>query len=126
MGYKTKQVKASFSDFERDYFVAQCKQSNSLYNCGVFSVRQSHFDVCELGKGWYDDDGLHRHNYRSKYASSSYPDLCSEFKENRHYRALGGQCAQQTLKSIRVRLRRNLAILLTDNNLVDKVSYKFL
>jgi len=97
--YKTKQVSLKVPDLLMDYFVHQCEHSNSLYNCAVYWVRQKHFEQCPRVE-FFDAEGFYRSAFKTKTCYASYAELCTIFKDNPHYKALGGQCAQQTLKSV--------------------------
>lgn len=97
--YGTIQVKLNVSDRLRDYFVHQCQQANSLSNCVLFEIRQTHFENCERAE-FFDKEGLYRSEFKTKRVKASYAELCKQFTENPHYKALGGQCAQQAIKSV--------------------------
>lgn len=97
--FGTIQVKLSVSTVVRDYLIHQCQQSNSLINCTIFQVRQGHFEFCERVE-FFDKDGLYRSEFKTKLVKASYADLCKAMKDNPHYKALGGQCAQQAIKSV--------------------------
>jgi putative transposase len=97
--YGTIQILLNASDLLMAYFAYQCQQSNSLYNCAVFWVRQKHFEDCPRTE-FFDSEGQYRSVFKTKTCYASYAELCSVFKDNPHYKALGGQCAQQTLKSV--------------------------
>ncbi len=56
-----------------------CQQANSLTNCGIYYARQLYFKAQKL---------------IGKY------DLESEYKGNKHYKALHSQAAQQVLRSV--------------------------
>ena len=43
---------------------------------------------------------MYRIAYKDRLVKASYAQLCSDFKENKHYQALGGQSAQQCIKSV--------------------------
>ncbi|MGL5060761.1 MAG: RNA-guided endonuclease InsQ/TnpB family protein [Microcoleus sp.] len=92
-------VRLTESDTIRAYVAHQCKQSNSLVNACLFSVRQAHFAQCPRNE-FFDSEGVYRSSFKMKAVSCSYPELCTEFKDNSHYKALGGQCAQQTIKGV--------------------------
>lgn len=97
--FGTIQVRLIESDVIRSYITHQCRHSNDLANACIFSIRQSHFELCPKNQ-FFDSDGMYRSVFKTKSVSCSYPDLCLEFKDNPHYKALGGQCAQQTIKSV--------------------------
>lgn len=97
--YGAIQVKLSVSDEVRAYLGHQCQQSNRLINCTLFEVRQKHFEICPRSE-FFDQDGLLRSEFKLRTLKASYADLCMNLKDNPHYQLLGGQCAQQTLKSV--------------------------
>jgi IS605 OrfB family transposase len=97
--YGTTQVALKVQDLLVSYFVHQCRHSNSLFNSAVFWVRQKHFDTCPRTE-YFDNEGIYRSGFKTKACYASYAELCRVFKDNPHYKALGGQCAQQTLKSV--------------------------
>ncbi len=81
------------------YLVHQCQQANSLINSTLFHIRQAHFAECPR-KTFFDDDGLFRTAFKLGAVRTSYPELCKQMRQSLHYGLLGGQCAQQTLKSV--------------------------
>ena len=83
----------------RDYFVWLCHQSNNLYNSALYQIRQAHFENCPTFE-YFDENQMYRTVYKDRLVKASYAQLCSEFKNNKHYQALGGQQAQQCLKSV--------------------------
>lgn len=97
--FGTIQVKLSVSDAVRDYLIYQCQQSNSLTNCTIFQIRQTHFDTCERVE-FFDQDELYRSEFKTKFVKANYADLCKAMANNPHYKALGGQCVQQAIKSV--------------------------
>jgi IS605 OrfB family transposase len=97
--YGTIQIRLNASDAVMSYLVHQCQHSNSLINSTLFKVRQSHFESCPRGE-FFDADGHYRSEFKTKTVKAPYAHLCSEMKENPHYKVLGGQCAQQTLKRV--------------------------
>jgi putative transposase len=97
--YGTIQVKINVSDEIRDYLIYQCRQSNSLINSAIYQVKQAHFEDCPRGEFFTGDE--FRSGFKlQRVKSAKYADLCLELKDNPHYKALGGQSAQQTLKSV--------------------------
>ncbi|MFM7577458.1 MAG: RNA-guided endonuclease InsQ/TnpB family protein, partial [Microcystaceae cyanobacterium] len=83
----------------RDYLLYQCHRANDLINSAIYHVRQTHFDSCPRKEFFSGDE------YRSVFQlrrvkTANYAELCSLFKENHHYKTLGGQLAQQTLKTV--------------------------
>lgn len=97
--FGTIQVRLNVPDEVMAYITYLCQQSNSLSNCTIFQVRQDHFENCERVE-FFDSDGLYRSEFKTKSVRASYPELCKIMTDNPHYKALGGQCAQQTLKSV--------------------------
>jgi IS605 OrfB family transposase len=97
--YGTIQVKLNVSDAVMAYLVHQCQHSNSLINSTLFNVRQSHFEACPRVE-FFDASGHYRSEFKLKTVKATYAHLCSVMKDNPHYKVLGGQCAQQTLKSV--------------------------
>ena len=101
MEYKTQKIllTGKIGDELRDYFAWLCHQSNNLYNSVLFAVRQSHFENCPTYE-YFDENQMYRVAYKDRLVKASYAQLCSDFKNNKHYQALGGQSAQQTIKSV--------------------------
>ncbi|MDJ0719102.1 MAG: transposase [Prochloraceae cyanobacterium] len=54
---------------------------------------------CET-RTFFDFDDQYRSAFKTRYVRVNYSQLCKDFKENKHYIALGGQQAQQCLKSV--------------------------
>ena len=54
---------------------------------------------CEI-QTYFDKDDLFRCSYKARRVKVSYAQLCKDFKDNPHYKALGGQQGQQCLKSV--------------------------
>ncbi len=101
MEYRTQKIllTGQISDQLRDYFVWLCHQSNNLYNSALYQIRQTHFETCPTYK-YFDDNQMYRIAYKDRLVKASYGQLCKDFKDNKHYQALGGQSAQQCLKSV--------------------------
>lgn len=97
--YGTIQVRLNVSDDVMAYLIHQCQHSNSLINSTLFEVRQSHFESCPRVE-FFDANGQYRSEFKTKTVKAPYANLCSVMQDNPHYKALGGQCAQQTLKSV--------------------------
>ena len=99
--YHTQKIRISgkIDDEVEAYLLWCCYQSNSLYNSALFAVRQAHFEQCET-RTFFDRDDQYRITLKTRYVKASYPQLCKDFQTNKHYIALGGQQAQQTLKSV--------------------------
>lgn len=97
--FGTIQVRLNVSDAVMSYLVYQCQQSNALSNCAIYQIRQAHFENCERVE-FFDSNEFYRSELKTKSIKVSYPELCKVMNNNPHYRALGGQCAQQTLKTV--------------------------
>ena len=65
----------------------------------MWGIRQSHFANCPRYE-YFDQNDCYRTAYKDQLVKASYPELCRKLKENKHYIALGGQQAQQTIKSV--------------------------
>lgn len=101
MEYRTQKILLTnkISDELKDYFVWLCHQSNNLYNSVLYQVRQTHFKTCPTFE-YFDENQIYRVAYKDRFVKASYAKLCSDFKDNKHYKALGGQSAQQCIKSV--------------------------
>ena len=99
--YRTQKILLTqhIDDELNDYFLWQCHHSNSLYNCALWEIRQAHFANCPTYK-YFDQNDCYRVAYKDRLIKASYAKLCKKLKENKHYVALGGQQAQQTIKSV--------------------------
>jgi len=97
--YGTIQVKINACDEIRDYLVYQCRQSNSLINSTIYLIKQAHYDNCPQ-KEYFSGDEYRTGFKTQRVKTAKYAELCSQFKDNPHYKILGGQSAQQTLKSV--------------------------
>jgi putative transposase len=97
--YGTIQVKLNVSEAVRDYLVYQCQQSNSLINSAIYHAKQAHFADCPRSEFFTEDQFRSGFKLR-RVKTAKYANLCLELKDNPHYKALGGQSAQQTLKSV--------------------------
>ncbi|MGF1523868.1 MAG: RNA-guided endonuclease InsQ/TnpB family protein, partial [Leptolyngbyaceae cyanobacterium] len=99
--YKTQQIRLteSISDAAWDYLVWHLRQSNSLQNCVTFAIRQAHFERMEPAT-WYDHCGNCRSGHKLSRVRANYRELAAQFKTNPHYQAIGGQQAQQAIKSV--------------------------
>jgi IS605 OrfB family transposase len=97
--YGTIPVKLNVSDEVRDYLIYQCKQSNSLINSAIYHAKQAHFEDCPRGEFFTGDE--FRSGFKlQRVKTARYASLCAELQDNPHYKALGGQAAQQSLKSV--------------------------
>lgn len=97
--YGTISVKINAKFEVMAYLAHQCQQANSLINSTLYHIRMAHFDVCPK-REFFDIDGLFRSEFKTQFVTAKYAELCLILKDNPHYKALGGQCAQQTLKSV--------------------------
>lgn len=57
------------------------------------------FETCPKYE-YFDDSQMYRTAYKDRLVKASYAGLCKEFKDNKHYQALGGQSAQQCIKLV--------------------------
>lgn len=97
--YGTIQVKINVSDAVQDYLAYQCRQSNSLINSAIYYAKQAHFEDCPRSELFSGDE--FRAGFKlQRVKTANYVELCSKLKDNPHYKSLGGQSAQQTLKSV--------------------------
>ena len=101
MNYRTQKILLTnqIDDEAKDYFVWLCHQANNLYNSVLFVVRQAHFKSCPKYE-YFDENQMYRTAYKDRLVKASYAQLCKDFKDNKHYQALGGQSAQQCIKSV--------------------------
>ena len=97
--YATIQVRINASDAVRDYLVYQCRQSNNLINSAIYHVKQAHFEDCPKGE-FFSGDEFRAGFQLQRVKTANYIELCTFLKDNANYKALGGQPAQQTLKSV--------------------------
>ncbi len=82
-----------------DYLLWQCQQSNNLFNVTLWTIRQSHFVSCPMYE-YFDENDCYRRNFLDRTVKASYAQLCQELKTHEHYLMIGGQQAQQTIKSV--------------------------
>ncbi|MDJ0659054.1 MAG: transposase [Crocosphaera sp.] len=97
--YGTKKVKLKVCDAVKAHLSYLCQHSNNLINATIYYVRQAHFEVCFVYH-YFDKDGFYRTGRKDRYVKVSYAKLCKIMKEHPSYKVLGGQCAQQTIKSV--------------------------
>ena len=99
--YRTQKIllTGKIDDEAEAYLIWCCQQSNSLYNSGLYAVRQAHFEQCE-SRTFFDAADQYRITFKDRLVKASYAQLCKNFKTNKHYIGLGGQQAQQCLKSV--------------------------
>ncbi|NEO45023.1 MAG: transposase [Moorea sp. SIO4A3] len=101
--YKTIPVKATFTDEEKAFWLFQCENANSLWNCAIYYSKQKHYSWLEqqpeaFTTYWKED--VLRYGWKTYKCSVKYAELCIELKNNPHYKAMAAQSAQQTLKSV--------------------------
>lgn len=97
--YGTIQVRLNIDDAVRDYLVYQCRQSNSLTNSAIYQIKQAHYEDCPQNEYFQGDE--YRSGFKlQRVRTANYTELCLTMKDNCHYQALGGQAAQQTLKTV--------------------------
>lgn len=97
--YGTKKVKLKVCDAIKAHLSYLCQHSNNLINATIYYVRQAHFEVCPVYH-YFDKQGFYRTGRKDRYVKVSYAELCRIMKEHPSYKVLGGQCAQQTIKSV--------------------------
>ncbi len=98
--YKTIQVKLNVSEEVMTFLVHQGHAANSLINSAHYDIRQKHYAECPKME-FFDKDDFYRTSFKIKSVKGAgYANLCTLMKDNPHYQQLGGQCAQQTLKSV--------------------------
>ena len=99
--YRTQKIllTGKIDDEAEAYLLWLAHQSNSLYNSALFAIRQAHFEQCEA-RTFFDQNDMYRIAFKDRYVKANYAQLCKNFKTNSHYIALGGQQAQQCLKSV--------------------------
>ena len=100
--YRTIPLRLKLDSEELAYWVEQCQHANSLFNQGVYLIRQEYYSQIELDKAyttyWVGDEL--RQGARKRKSNISYADLCFVLKWSEHYRALYSQAAQQVLKTV--------------------------
>ena len=101
--YRTIPVKARLTIEEKAFWIDQCEHSNSLINSAIYHARQTHYSKLEqLENGfttYWRGDEL-RYGWKTYKCSTTYPELDKILKDSPHYKAMAGQSAQQTLKSV--------------------------
>ncbi|WP_424097441.1 RNA-guided endonuclease InsQ/TnpB family protein [Moorena producens] len=101
--YRTIPIKANFSDEEKAFWIFQCENANSLWNCATYYSKQNHYNWLEQQPEAYTTywkDDILRYGWKAYKCKIKYAELCRELKENPHYKAMAAQSAQQTLKSV--------------------------
>ncbi|MGB3656012.1 MAG: transposase [Rivularia sp. (in: cyanobacteria)] len=101
--YKTLPIKLNLTNEEKVYWTEQCQHSNSLFNCGLYEVKNHYYKQLESERRystyWREDD--FRVSWQLKKALGvNYNVLDKLLKSNKHYRGLPAQAAQQTLKIV--------------------------
>ncbi len=101
MEYQTQKIllTGNIDDEAENYLNWLVYQSNSLYNSVLFEIRKAHFEQCET-LTFFDQNDMYRIAFKDRYVKASYAQLCKDFKDNKHYQALGGQQGQQCIKSV--------------------------
>ena len=106
MNYKTQQVRFTGDDAIRAILEFLCEAANRFENSVLYSIRQEHFEKNQdfyIAPGRDDQPQLYR---KSKAITGvSYPKLCKFFKDDPDYSILGGQTAQQAIKSVVERVK---------------------
>lgn len=82
-----------------DYLLWQCYQANNLYNTTLWHIRQSHFETCPMYE-YFDKNDCYRRSFLARIVKASYANLCKLLKNSQHYQLIGGQQAQQCIKSV--------------------------
>jgi hypothetical protein len=97
--YRAIQVKINVPNEIRDYPFYECRHSNSLINSTIYYVKQSHYENCPK-KEYFSGDEYKTGFKTLRVKTAKYANLCLQFKDNPHYKSLGGQSGQQTPKSL--------------------------
>ena len=97
--YGTIRVKLHLNDNVKAHLSYLGEHANNLINSTLYLIRQRHFESCPIYL-YFDQDGFYRTARKDRLVKVSYPELCKLMKEDSNYKVLGGQCAQQTLKSV--------------------------
>ena len=100
--YKTIPIKAVFSGEEKAFWQFQCQQSNSLFNCAVYYVKQKHYKWLEEQEAfttYWRGDEL-RTGWKTYKCGIKYPEIDKALKMSPHYKAMAAQSAQQTLRTV--------------------------
>ncbi|NEQ11428.1 MAG: IS200/IS605 family element transposase accessory protein TnpB [Moorea sp. SIO4E2] len=100
--YRTIPVRATFSDEEKAFWVFQCEQANSLYNCAIYYAKQKHYqwlqDQDAYTTFWCKDEL--KCGWKTYKCATRYPELDKALKLSPHYKGMAAQSAQQTLKTV--------------------------
>ena len=78
--YGCQQVLLNLNEFDYEMWEFLCRESNKLYNCGIYDIRQRYFHVGKIDLNKFE--------------------LWGYGKDNEHYKIFYSQAAQQTLKSV--------------------------
>ncbi|NEO69550.1 transposase [Moorena sp. SIO3H5] len=101
--YKTIPIRATFSDEENAFWLFQCEQANSLWNCAIYYSKHKHYSWLEQQSEafttYWRGDEL-RYGWKTYKCTVKYAELCKSLKDNPHYKAMAAQSAQQTLKTV--------------------------
>ncbi|AOY84795.2 transposase [Moorena producens JHB] len=100
--YRTIPVKSTFSEEERAFWVFQCEQANSLFNCAVYYAKQKHYQWLKDQEAyttfWRGDE--FRCGWKTYKCATKYPEMDKALKMSPHYKGMAAQSAQQTLKTV--------------------------
>ncbi|WP_287314193.1 transposase [Moorena sp. SIO1G6] len=100
--YRTIPLKATFTDEENAFWVFQCEQANSLFNCAIYYAKQKHYqwlqDQDAYTTFWREDEL--KCGWKTYKCSTRYPELDKALKLSYHYKGMAAQSAQQTLKTV--------------------------
>ncbi len=101
--YRTIPLKATFTDEENAFWLFQCEQSNSLWNCATYYSKQKQYswlqEQPEAFTTYWRGDEL-RYGWKTYKCAIKYAELCKKLKNNPHFKAMAAQSAQQTLKTV--------------------------
>ncbi|NEO41300.1 MAG: IS200/IS605 family element transposase accessory protein TnpB [Moorea sp. SIOASIH] len=100
--YRTIPVKATFTDEENAFWVFQCEQANSLFNCAIYYAKQKHYQWLQDQEAYttfWREDEL-KCGWKTYKCSTRYPELDKALKLSPHYKGMAAQSAQQTLKTV--------------------------
>jgi hypothetical protein len=77
--YRTQKIllTGKIDDELQDYLLWQCHHSNSLYNCTLWEIRQSHFADCPTYQ-YFDQNDCYRSAFQDRLVKASYADLCKQ------------------------------------------------
>lgn len=94
-------MRERFSTEELAFWETQFLSSNSLHNAALYLIRTKHFNKYENEKPslYWRNDEL-RAGKKLRKVSAVYEDLYHDLKQEKNYKALFSQAAQQTIKSV--------------------------